>query len=116
MSGLKLSELKPGAVVWWTTNHWNNPCIITEVNRKRGTFKVFDLNDIRETDDILIGKPNCCSESPLTEMRIPTEDEFIEYLNKKLESRLTKEKYNLLMIALKAHDYPTLLVKLLHKC
>lgn len=114
MTGLTLIEFKAGAIIWWTTKFWDNPCIVTDVNTKQGTFKVFDLNDIRETDDVLIGKPNCCSESPLTEMRIPTEDEFMEYMDGKLETSLSKEKYDLLNKVIKASDNPILLIQMLH--
>ena len=116
MSGLNLKEFHEGIIVWWTTDHWDNPCVVTEINCKEGTFKVFDLNDIRETSNIRLGKPNCCSESPLTEMRIPTEDEFIEYMDSRLEKSLIKDNYDLLIKVLKIHNNPEQLIKMLHNC
>jgi hypothetical protein len=108
---LSLKEFKKGIIVWWTTKHWDNPCIVTEVNHDNGTFKVFDLNEIRETSDILIGKPNCCSESALTEMRIPTDDEVLNYIDNKLEKRLTSEQYELLYNIMKFYYNPLLAIK-----
>ena len=80
---IESKKLKKGMLVWWTaTRHssdWDCPCVVTKVDRRKNSFRVISFDTMKETDDLLINRPEGDDKSSLTEMRQINVEEVEDY-------------------------------------
>ncbi|MFC1600052.1 hypothetical protein ACFL3T_03430 [Patescibacteria group bacterium] len=96
------SQLEVGMLVWWTRHsesyggNWDCPCVVTKVGDE--TFRVISLDDLKETKDLLLERPECDDPAAPTEMRISTRDEVNDYVQDQIrafEDHVTKAERKL---------------------
>lgn len=71
-------QLKTGLLVRWIRD-WDCPCVVTHVNRRQNTFRVLSFDDMKETSDLFIKRPEGDDKSVLTEMRQINIEEVEDY-------------------------------------
>lgn len=93
---LAKEELKVGLLLWWSASRymrsWSCPCVVTFVDFQKNSYKVISFDDFKQTENLLIDRPEGRDKSSLTEMRICTKIDIQKYLNEKRNELLSTKK------------------------
>lgn len=101
MAHLQSSDLKKGLIIWWSRysegygGTWDCPCIVTDVNLEKNTYRVFYFDDFKETGNLQIERPDGSDKSSLTEMRLSSLAEverFLLKLKSKWQAKVDESK------------------------